>query len=685
MLDMSEVFAHGGLLDNALPSYSYREGQYGMAELVTKAFSEGRHAVIEAGTGTGKSFAYLAPIMASLAEDKSRRFVVATSTIPLEKQLYEKDIPFLKEALSSDIEVAVLYGRANYLCMRKYREAGDAGNDANASLFSEWVESTDSGARADIHDPRIARLFPPLASDDKDCASFRCPFYQECFFYNARRRTEKADLIVTNHHILLYDAKYRAESDKDFSDDAVLPSYQYAVIDEAHHIEKEATEIFSEAFSSRLVSRYLDYMTRHERRFGSASILDFLSTEEKVRGTGKSIAESIAHIRTLLIRFDEDLSSMMEEYRGKESDVLFLPDFYQRFGEKIRDSEWLGEELRKIEQTVYDGYSENPSESNVTALELLMRYASVLSSFGSTLTTWMRFSDWDGRIPYAVSYQDGRYEIRISPMDTGPVLSKFLLSNLESVIYSSATLSVNGGFQYFEERSGLKEEKERVLSGIFPSPFEYRKNLMLLLPHDGVSFHKDRSAEYSGYVAEAVYEAINAAGGGALVLFTSKDMMNSVYSRLRGRIDDLMKQDDAALRSSLLSAFCSREDSSLLALSSFWEGIDAPGRTLRLVIIVKLPFSVPTAPIEAARSMNIEKRGGRVFFEMSLPQATLKLKQGLGRLIRSEEDRGVVLILDNRILSHGYGRVMLSSLPECYIPEDASLGNIASKIERFLY
>ena len=214
---------------------------------------------------------------------------------------------------------------------------------------------------------------------------------------------------------------------------------------------------------------------------------------------------------------------------------------------------------------------------------------------------------------------------------------------------------------------------------------EYRKNLMLLLPHDGVSFHKDRSAEYSGYVAEAVYEAINAAGGGALVLFTSKDMMNSVYSRLRGRIDDLMKQDDAALRSSLLSAFCSREDSSLLALSSFWEGIDAPGRTLRLVIIVKLPFSVPTAPIEAARSMNIEKKGGRVFFEMSLPEATLKLKQGLGRLIRSEEDRGVVLILDNRILSHGYGRVMISSLPECYIPEDASLGNIASKIERFLY
>ena len=686
MIDMSEVFAHGGLLENSLPSYSYREGQYEMAELVARAFREEKHAVIEAGTGTGKSFAYLAPIMAEADEDKSRRFVVATSTIPLEKQLYEKDIPFLKEALSSDIEVAVLYGRANYLCVRKYREAVEGGsNDRNAEAFASWVESTDTGARADIEDPRAARLFPPLACDDKDCASFRCPFFQECFFYSARRRAEKADLIVTNHHILLYDAKYRAETEKDFDEDAVLPAYQYAVIDEAHHIEKEATEIFSEAFSSSLVSRYLDYMTRHERRFGSASILDFLSTEERIRGTGRDIAAAIAHIRTLLMQFDSSLSSMIEEYRPGSDDVLFLSDFYSRFQDRIRDSEWLGEELRKIGQKIYEGYNENPSESNVTALELLMRYGATLSSFGDTLTAWMHFSDWDGRIPYAERCQDGKYEIRISPMETGPVLSKYLLKHLKSVIYSSATLSVNGAFSYFESRAGLYEEKERELSGIFPSPFEYRKNLMLLLPHDGVSFHKDRSSEYSAYVAEAVYEAINAAGGGALVLFTSREMMNSVYSRLRGRIDDLMKQDDAALRSSLLSAFCSRQDSSLFALSSFWEGIDAPGRTLRLVIIVKLPFSVPTAPIEAARSMNIEKKGGRVFFEMSLPEATLKLKQGLGRLIRSEDDRGVVLILDNRILSHGYGRIMISSLPECYIPEDSSLGNIAMKIERFLY
>ena len=687
MIDMSEVFAHGGLLESSLQSYSYREGQYDMAELVMRAFREEKHAVIEAGTGTGKSFAYLAPIMAELDDDKSRRFVVATSTIPLEKQLYEKDIPFLKEALSSDIDIAVLYGRANYLCIRKYREAVAEGGsgDVGVQALASWVESTDTGARADIDDPRAARLFAPLACDDKDCPGYRCPFFQECFFYGARRKAEKADLIVTNHHILLYDAKYRAETEKDFDDDAVLPSYQYAVIDEAHHIEKEATEIFSDVFSTSLVSRYLDYMTRHERRFGSASILDFLSTEEKVRGTGKEIASDIAHIRTLLQNFDASLSSMIMEYGRGENDVLFQSDFFTRFRERISDSEWLGEELRKIGQKVYQGYNENPSESNATALELLMRYGSTISSFGDTLTAWMRFSDWDGRIPYAERYQDGRYEIRISPMDTGPVLSRYLVRNLKSVIYSSATLSVNGGFSYFESRSGLLEEKDRELSGIFPSPFEYRKNLMLLLPHDGVSFHKDRSSEYSEYVADAVYEAISAAGGGALVLFTSRDMMNSVYSRLRGRIDGLLKQDDAALRSSLLSAFCSDEDSSLFALSSFWEGIDAPGRTLRLVIIVKLPFPVPTAPIEAARSMNIEKKGGRVFFEMSLPDATLRLKQGLGRLIRSEEDRGVVLILDNRILSHGYGRIMISSLPECYIPEDTSLGNIALKIERFLY
>ena len=299
--------------------------------------------------------------------------------------------------------------------------------------------------------------------------------------------------------------------------------------------------------------------------------------------------------------------------------------------------------------------------------------------------SWIRFSSWDDEIPYAEEDFSGKPEIHLAPMNTGKVLSRDLVSHLDSMIYSSATLSVNGSFEYFEKRSGLWEEKERVRSGIFPSPFEYGRNLMLLLPQDGSAFSNENSIGYTEYVAEAVYKAIEASGGGALVLFTSKKMMRDVYARLQDRLPNLMIQSDRIPRSRLLEEFRKNKDSSLFAVSSFWEGVDAPGETLRLVIIVKLPFTVPSTPIIKARSEALEKSGVSSFMEMTVPEATLRLKQGIGRLIRSETDKGVVIILDSRILRKGYGRMMISSLPDCYIPEDTMLRNIGEKIERFLY
>ena len=297
----------------------------------------------------------------------------------------------------------------------------------------------------------------------------------------------------------------------------------------------------------------------------------------------------------------------------------------------------------------------------------------------------MRFSRWDEYIPYSEEAPDGKPELHIAPMSTGPVLSKALISHLDSMIYSSATLTVSSSFSYFENRSGLAEETGRALSGIFPSPFEYRKNLLLLLPQDATLFSNESSEEYTAYVARAVKAAIEASGGGALVLFTSKKMMKDVYFPLRKEMDGLMLQDDKVSKAQLLAEFRKKKDSSLFAVSSFWEGVDAPGDTLRLVIIVKLPFTVPSTPIVKARSEYLLKNEKSPFMEMTMPEATLKLKQGIGRLIRTETDRGVVLLLDGRILRKGYGRLMISSLPDCYIPEDTMLDNIGDKIERFLY
>lgn len=686
-MDIDSIFSPGGELDSALPGFSFREGQLEMARLVEKAMREDKHLVVEAGTGIGKSFAYLAPAFLQIASDESSACIVATSTITLQKQLYDKDIPLLKGALGLDVPTAILFGRSNYLCLRRYedqrleKESLKVQPSDEEKAFDEWVDATDTGALPELDSEALGRLFSALASDEKDCPSFRCPYYSRCFFYSARRAALKARIVVTNHHLLLLDARNRAENGKDFSEDAVLPGYRYAILDEAHHIEDEATEVLSDAYSSDRVSRYIDYLTRKERRFGSASILDFLSIEEKDRGIGARIKERIAHIRTMLQEYDRLLSSILGADRGE---LLLTPGFYERCRDRLREGEAISEELRRIHADVYSGYSESPAEENASYMELLVRYTETLASYADVLSSFIRFSDWDERIPYAVE-RGGRWEIRLAPMDTGPVLSRMLLRNISSMIYSSATVSIGDSFEYFARRSGLAEERERMLSASFGSPFRYERNLMLLVPQDGRSFSSGESASYAEYVSSVVKDAIQSSGGGALVLFTSKEMMRSVYQRISGDIDDLLLQDDRASRASLLASFRERKDSSLLAVSSFWEGIDAPGDTLRLVIIVKLPFSVPSTPIAAARSAHLEKSGGRPFMEIAVPEATLRLKQGLGRLIRNEEDRGVVLILDTRILSTYYGRAMLSALPRCYVPEDTMIGNIPDKIERFLF
>ena len=538
-MDAESIFSPGGRLEKVLKTYSFREGQLEMAQLVERALEDHAHAIIEAGTGTGKSFAYLVPSLISASQNKSRRFVFTTSTITLQKQLFDKDIPLVMKALGMDEEAAIVYGRGNYLCLRRFNEArnekslsGVKRSDAELK-FEKWVTMTDTGVVQDMPHSVDASLFFSFACDDKDCLGYRCPFANECFYYGARRKAQKARLIVTNHHLLLLDAKNRWESELDFEEDAVLPGYSVVVMDEAHHIEAEATEVLSRIYSAYRVGKILDYLTRKEKRFGSSSIIDFLTTEEKERGSGKQVKNDIAHLRTMLDQFDSLLSSALFAFPDKE--ILFTPDFYREHGELLQEGEGVAAEMIRIGNALQGGYNDKPAESNEVFVDLIKRYGLSLSLLADTLRDWMRFSAWDDEIPYAEEDFSGKPEIHLAPMNTGKVLSRDLVSHLDSMIYSSATLSVNGSFEYFEKRSGLWEEKERVRSGIFPSPFEYGRNLMLLLPQDGSAFSNENSIGYTEYVAEAVYKAIEASGGGALVLFTSKKMMRDVYARLQDR------------------------------------------------------------------------------------------------------------------------------------------------------
>lgn len=691
-MNLDDIFLPGGALENSLDGYAFRDSQLEMANLIEEGFCNNKHVVVEAGTGIGKSFAYLAPAFNLCHEHQEKRVIISTSTITLERQLYDKDIPLIKQALNLDIPTAILFGRNNYLCRRRYEEAYmerallTTDPDIPEAKLDEWVKNTETGCRADAP-PHVARFMDNLLADSEDCMGYKCPHYENCFFYNARRAAQKAQIVVTNHHILLLDAKNRAESNLDFDEPVVLPGYTHVVIDEAHHIEDEATEILSDTYSKERVMYFLDQLTRKQARFGNMCLLEFLATEEKsdMKGIGRSVEREIATMRTMLGKFEDVLKEVFSQYYRSRS-ILFTPEFFSFYRPRIQSGEALAEDLARLAVSISSAYER--TEDNSIYVDLAIRYAASLQYYSDTLRSWIRFSDFDNKIPYAEE-KKGDWEIKLAPMSTGPVLSRTLLSHLESLLYCSATLSVNNKFDYFMERSGLKEEKERVLEGCYLSPFDYGRSLMYLLPMDGKGFSNESSEAYQEYVAETVINAIRGSGGGALVLFTSKNMMRIVYDRAKEELADelvLYCQEERGSKAQLLNKFKKEVDSSLFATSSFWEGVDAPGDTLRLVIIVKLPFTVPTEPINMAREAFLNKEmANSAFMKLTLPQAIIKLKQGIGRLIRNEDDKGVVLLLDNRILTKGYGRMMMSSLPPGYLPEDATKSNLPDKIERFLF
>ena len=686
---LEAFFSPDGELSSVLGSYCYRDSQVEMAEIVGKAFNEGRIAVIEAGTGTGKSFAYLVPALQKLMSDKLARVVVATSTITLQKQLFEKDIPLLVSAMGFKENIAILYGRSNYACIRRFKDMEEqsaliaADDDGDLARFSKWIRSTNTGEKTDLADRTLMDFFQSMASDENDCRGRRCPYINECFYYKARAEALKARLVVTNHHIFLIDGKHRMECSMDFSENAILPAYGYAVLDEAHHLDDEATGILSRNYCFDDLKSILDFLTKKDPRLANMSLVEYLGRYEKTVGSSKDALSRIRDLRKHSQLFDERLTMVLSNYPGSE--ILLTPEVYTVVRPVLQSAESLAKDMADLYIVLSTMLVDDVSEDDVPHVVNLMRQAGALLFLSDNLRDVIRFSDFDSQIPYAERGQGAKYDLRISPMNVGDKLGTIFYDNLRSIVFCSATLAVSRNFEYFKSEVGLSGRE--VLEGGFESPFAYKRNLMLLLPLDGRQYRNEASDEYIEYTSKAIAEAIGHSGGGALVLFTSKRMMEDVYGIVKGILPDeqLYCQGIGGARNLLLNRFKKNIDSSLFATSSFWEGVDAPGNTLRLVIIVKLPFTVPTTPIYQARCRNLDMKGFSSFMSLTVPEAAIKLKQGLGRLIRSEDDRGVVLILDNRILSKNYGRMLLQSLPECYIPEDCMLGNIGSKIENFLF
>lgn len=693
MMTSEDIFSPFGLLKRRLDNFSYREGQEEMAKKVERAFNENKGCLIEAGTGIGKSFAYLVPALLLTKKDPDVRVVIATSTTTLQKQLFDKDIPFLSSVLNINASAQVLYGRSNYICKRKLSLFSSQLSlltlDRNSSegRFITWCERTDTGSKLDIHDRELSIIASSLTSDDKSCLGTRCPAYLDCFLYEARRRAQNARIIVTNHHVVIADSLIRWENESDFTSPYLLPGYTHLVLDEAHHIESEATELYSSRFSLQLLTEILDFLTAKKSDKGGKSIIEFLSVVDSSpnRFFSSSFESEEKKIRHDAASFMLKVKGMIVQISSDRS-VLLEESFFSSFSSYLSGGNILYDEIVSLADDMVH-YLKTDNETYIPYYETVSKYASSLLSLASTLKSFVTYRKDSKTICYASRLEDGEWEIVLSPLLAGPLIKERLIDKLSSYLFCSATLSISGNFDYFKSRLSLSAKND-IIEGIYLSPFDYQKNLMYLVPQDSRAYSLSDSG-YIDYVAETTRRAIEASSGGALVLFTSIDMMKKVYSRVKDTIDKslpLLIQDNRISRSSLLSSFKEDVDSSLFATQSFWEGVDAPGNTLRLLIIAKLPFDVPTDPVNKARSDYINETNDKGSFMMlTLPNAMIKMKQGIGRVIRSESDRGVVLILDGRIQRKFYSRLLFSSIPPGYYPEDTMLENIEKKIDSFLF
>ncbi|MDR2418799.1 MAG: ATP-dependent DNA helicase DinG [Treponema sp.] len=678
----------GGAIAKRLDTYELRQSQLGLMRLVIRGFNYDAFVAAEAGTGVGKSFAYLLPALSHVLLN-NERIVISTATITLQEQLYEKDIPLVLSALGVDIKVALMKGRGNYLCLRRFDETAreqsfftDPEYEALQAM-SAWIDTTHTGARSDISFPLPDSLWSRVACEADLCMGARCHERERCFFQALRAQAATAPVLVVNHHLLFADASARRDG-AGYDGMVVLPLYHRVIIDEAHTVEEAATSFFSEQFSRFSIYRQTARLFRRQRgslrgllvlilpALHAKDLLDKIeSVNQKIRDSADALdkatlelckregvfrltPDSDKDIRATLVPFIEDLRSRLQTYTALIKSML---DTNTENEENV--IVWEIKSIRKrlefIAQLcrVFIEYKQHPDK--VLWLE----------RHNSSGDPWVSFTS--------------------TPLNVSLVLKEAIFNPNKTVVCVSATLTVNDTFDYWASRCGLALVDERlVLYDQFPSPFPYATSVLLAIPTDAPLPLSD--APYRDFVNKAVGSLAARAGGSALILFTSYSALESAYNASKALLEKqgirCLKQGDDD-RSRLLKTFLTEETSVLFATDSFWEGIDAPGDTLRLVILCRLPFRTPNEPVFAARCEDLERRGGNSFMELSVPESVMKFKQGFGRLMRRSSDRGVVVVLDARVIRKLYGKVFLSSLPEtkvCF----AELRTIADKIERFL-
>ena len=636
---LHEFFAPGGILARSSLPYEYRPGQLEMAKAVERALSERRHLIVEAGTGTGKTLAYLLPALRT-----GQRVIISTGTKALQDQLYFRDVPFL-ETLVGELRVCYMKGRANYLCRHKLTAlrsqpilSGLEEIDQYRQI-SEWEQTTESGDRAELSGmPESSALWQKLDARTEACLGSTCPDYRRCFITEMRRKALESDIIIVNHHLFFADVAVKREA-AGAPDAGILPEAAAVVFDEAHELEDVASSYFGLSVSNirfEELARDTDVLLRGKEGAESLPALtQQLRDRARIFFAGLPLA---GDGRQPFIGREEFLETQGDLYMAVRATLQRLEA--EMGGLKADEAPGLRKRVARLR----------------SELEFL------LESSASNMVFWMERrisaggSSDRSAARGAFRAQSRTTFLQATPIDVSELLFELVFDQIPTVVLTSATLTVQGGFEHIRKRLGLSEARELVV----PSHFKYGEQALLYLPPE---MPDPREPDFPEAAARCIQRVLEITQGRAFCLFTSYAQMRDLYERLLPVLDFPILLHGSAPRKALLEQFRETPNAVLFGTSSFWQGVDVQGEALSCVIIDRLPFAVPSDPVVSARMKAIEENGGKPFFDYQVPTAVLTLKQGFGRLIRSLEDRGLLVLLDPRVRTKRYGQTFLASLP----------------------
>jgi ATP-dependent DNA helicase DinG len=635
--ELEQILGPQGAIAAHHPLYEHRPGQIVMAQAIAVAVEKSRHLCVEAGTGTGKTLAYLLPVIFS-----NKRIVISTATKNLQEQLFYKDLPFLEKALKRKLSVCYMKGRSNYLCWSKLDEIyGEAylfspQDPKYLELIKKWAQETQTGDRSELAElPEDFQLWHRLDARRETCAGQKCRNFDNCFITRVRQKALESDIIVVNHHLFFADLALRQG---DFG--SVLPDYSILVFDEAHELEEVATQYFGV-----MVSNY--------------------RIEELVRDTDRVLAETGGATDFLsgqLTKLAESSREFFSNFQGREGRFVLIPlgtgSGIRRGLQGIENQSDSYQALRIQLEVIRAALRNLPVNSDSIdalirrSMELEDELAVILESESKENVYWCEIR---GRGAF----------LWASPINIAPILADRLFSCIDCSILTSATLSTGGNFSFVKSRLGVDGADELIV----PSHFDFKRQAILYVARN---IPEPREAGWVHHACNELEMILEASKGRAFILFTSYSQMEQIYRSLKNRLPFPVLMQGERSKSALLQAFRDTPNAVLFATSSFWQGVDVQGEQLSCVVIDKLPFSVPSDPVVAARITQINESGGNAFYDYQIPTATILLKQGLGRLIRSKTDRGILALLDKRILTKSYGRVFLRSLPPAPLTNDSN-------------